>query len=85
VLNLGLEGVMLMGGFAGFATAYAIQHAPGGESLMGASHVAAMLVSMLAGAGMGLILAFLSVTLRANQVISSVILVILGQGLSTYF
>src|SRR5260221_8019720 len=34
---------------------------------------------------MGLILAVLVVTLRANQVISSVILVILGQGLTTYF
>ena len=82
VLNLGLEGVMLCGGLAGFAAAYAIQQAD--EQGLFASHVAAVLASLIAGGLMGLILAILAVTLRANQVISSVLLVILGQGLSTY-
>jgi simple sugar transport system permease protein len=85
VLNLGLEGVMLGGGLAGFTVAYAIQNAPGGESALLASHVLAVLAALIAGGLMGFVLAVLVVTLRANQVISSVILVILGQGLTTYF
>jgi len=85
VLNLGLEGLMLGGGFAGFAVAYAIQQLPGGDVMLPISHVAAVLAALVVGGLMGLILAFLCVTLRADQVISSVILVILGQGLTTYF
>jgi general nucleoside transport system permease protein len=84
VLNLGLEGLMLMGGFAGFTIAYAIQQLPGGDGMVPISHVAAVLLALIVGGLMGLILAFLCVTLRADQVISSVILVILGQGLTTY-
>ncbi len=75
VLNLGLEGVMLGGGLAGFTVAYALQNAPGGESALLASHLLAVLAALIAGGLMGFILAVLVVTLRANQVISSVILV----------
>src|SRR3954470_7933872 len=78
VLNLGLEGVMLCGGLAGFSVAYAIQNSPGGASLLTVSHISAMVAAALTGAVMGLILAVLCVTLRANQVIGSVVLVILG-------
>ncbi len=85
VLNLGLEGLMLMGGFAGFTVAYGIQQLPGGDTMVPISHVAAVVLALVVGGLMGLILAFLCVTLRADQVISSVILVILGQGLTTYF
>src|SRR5262249_51196977 len=83
VLNLGLEGIMLGGGLAGFTVAYAIQQTPDPSIFI--SHVAAVGAGLLIGGLMGLILAVLCVTLRADQVISSVILVILGQGLSTYF
>jgi general nucleoside transport system permease protein len=84
VLNLGLEGLMLGGGFAAFTVAYAIQQLPGGDAMLTISHVAAVLSALVVGGLMALILAFLCVTLRADQVISSVILVILGQGLTTY-
>jgi ABC-type uncharacterized transport system permease subunit len=83
VLNLGLEGLMLGGGLAGFTVAYAIQQVP--DSSIPISHIAAVFAALTIGGLMGLLLAFLCITLRADQVISSVILVILGQGLSTYF
>src|SRR5262249_34675840 len=79
VLNLGLEGLMLGGGLAGFTVAYAIQHQPGSSLFV--SHISAVIAALVVGGLMGFILALLCVTLRANQVISSVVLVILGQGL----
>ena len=85
VLNLGLEGVMIMGSVAGFLTAYYLENGPmagaGGEW----SAWLALLAGMLSGVAMGLIMAVLSVTLRADQVISGVTLVVLGHGLAAYF
>ncbi|RIK39381.1 MAG: ABC transporter permease [Chloroflexi bacterium] len=81
VLNLGLEGIMLMGALAGFMTAWHLEQAQVGSTL-------AAWWGLLAGAGagmaMGLIVAVLAVTLRADQVVSSVMVVLLGQGLSSY-
>jgi simple sugar transport system permease protein len=84
VLNLGLEGLMLMGAMTGFVVTWHLENslaAPLNPTL-------AAWLGLLAGAGvgmlMGLILAILAVTLKADQVISSVMLVLLGQGLSAY-
>ncbi len=71
VLNLGIEGIMIVGAFAGFATAY--------ES---GSLVLGLIAAMIAGALLSLIHAFLSVTVGANQVISGVALVAFGTGLA---
>jgi simple sugar transport system permease protein len=80
VLNLGVEGMMLVGAVAGF---WAVQHvgASGGVPLAAAIGVAA-----LAGASMALIHAFLVVTLRANQIVSGLALTIFAgaAGLSSY-
>jgi simple sugar transport system permease protein len=80
VLNLGVEGMMLVGAVAGF---WAVQHvdASGGVPLAAAIGVAA-----LAGALMALIHAFLVVTLRANQIVSGLALTIFAgaAGLSSY-
>jgi simple sugar transport system permease protein len=84
VLNLGLEGMMLMGAMAGFVVAWNLENNP---ALMLEPTLAAwlgLLAGMVAGLLMGLIMTFLAVTLRADQVISSVMLVLLGQGLSAY-
>lgn len=81
VLNLGLEGIMLMGAMAGFVATYQLENAavdPTWAAWIG------LLVGAIAGVGMGLIMALLSVTLKADQVISGVMLVLLGQGLSAY-
>jgi simple sugar transport system permease protein len=72
VLNLGLEGIMLMGALGGFAGAY-----NSGSLWVG------LLVAALVGMVMGLLMAFVSVTARANQVVAGLGITILGGGLST--
>ena len=80
VLNLGVEGMMLVGAVMGF---WAVQrlHAGAGLSLAAAIGVAA-----LAGAAMALIHAFLVITLRASQIVSGLALTIFAgaAGLSSY-
>ncbi|HZY42324.1 MAG TPA: ABC transporter permease, partial [Anaerolineae bacterium] len=80
VLNLGLDGVMVMGGVTGFMAAYYLQSGP----LADVSIWLGLGAGMIAGMLMGLILAVLSVTLRADQVIVSVTLVVFGQGIANY-
>lgn len=71
VLNLGVEGMMLMGAM----TAYGTAHATGNPWL-----------GLLAAAGVGgllaLLHAFVTVTLRADQVVSGLALTFVGTGLS---
>ncbi|MFL5961264.1 MAG: ABC transporter permease [Gaiellaceae bacterium] len=75
VLNLGVEGMMLIGAVMGF---WAVQRT-GSLSL-------AIAVAAIAGASMALIHAFLVVTLRANQIVSGLALTIFAgaAGLSSY-
>jgi general nucleoside transport system permease protein len=80
VLNLGLEGVMAMGGVAGFMVAYFAQSGP----LAGASAWLGLAAGAIAGMAMGLVLCVFAITLRADQVISGVTLVIFGVGLANY-
>jgi ABC-type uncharacterized transport system permease subunit len=84
VLNLGLEGVMLAGGLAGFMGAFYIENLPNGGSLLWFAPWFGIIMGILAGIAMGWIMAVLAVTLRTDQVIASVTLVILGQGVTTY-
>ena len=80
VLNLGVEGMMLVGAVMGFWTVQRV-HGPTSAVLAAAIGVAA-----LAGAAMALIHAFLVVTLRANQIVSGLALTIFAgaAGLSSY-
>ncbi len=80
VLNLGVEGMMLVGAVMGFWTVQRV-HATSSVALIGAIGVAA-----LAGAAMAAIHAFLVVTLRANQIVSGLALTIFAgaAGLSSY-
>ena len=71
VLNLGLEGLMLMGAFTGFVTAYST-----GNLWL------AFFLAMVVGALFALIHAFMSITLKVNQVVSGLALTMLGSGLS---
>src|SRR5215207_7128316 len=61
VLNLGLDGMMLMGAFFAF---YAV--------FVTGSLIIGLLVAMLVGGLMGLAMAFISVTLKAEQGISGI-------------
>lgn len=74
VFNLGLEGIMLMGAFSGFYITYVSQ-----SPLLG------LLAAIVTGGLMGLLMAFVSVTLQAEQGISGIGLSMLGWGLSGLF
>lgn len=73
VLNLGVEGMMLVGAISGFITM-----AKTGSILLAVS------CGMLAGALMSLVFAILTLTLMANQVASGLALTIFGTGLSAF-
>jgi ABC-type uncharacterized transport system permease subunit len=80
VLNLGVEGMMLVGAVMGFWTVQRV-HTTSAVALAAAIGMAA-----LAGAVMAAIHAFLVVTLRANQIVSGLALTIFAgaAGLSSY-
>lgn len=71
VLNLGVDGIMLLGAYAAF---YALITT---ESLM-----LGLLAAMIVGAVMGLLMAFISVTLQAEQGISGIGIYLFGLGMS---
>jgi simple sugar transport system permease protein len=71
VLNLGVEGMMIMGAVAAFAVAYT-----SGNPWLGA------LAGGLAGVAFSLLFGFLTLTLVANQVATGLALTILGLGAS---
>jgi len=71
-LNLGVEGMMLMGAVIGFLV-----------GLTTGNVFAALLGAMVAGAFGGLIFAFLTISLRANQVVTGLALATFGSGFST--
>jgi simple sugar transport system permease protein len=71
VLNLGVDGIMLLSAFSCYFVALRT-----GSDLLG------VVVGMLTGAVLGLLTAFMSVTLRAQQGISGIGVYILGLGLS---
>ncbi|HSQ26618.1 MAG TPA: hypothetical protein VLM80_05790, partial [Anaerolineales bacterium] len=84
ILNLGLEGIMAVGGLAGFMAAYYLENGLlSGQPAMISAWIG-LVAGMIAGAFMGLLMAFLSITLRAEQVISGITLVLLGVGVSDY-
>jgi ABC-type uncharacterized transport system permease subunit len=80
VLNLGVEGMMLVGAVMGFWTVQRV-HANSGLVL-----TLAILVAAFAGTVMSAIHAFLVITLRANQIVSGLALTIFAGavGLSSY-
>jgi ABC-type uncharacterized transport system permease subunit len=71
VLNLGVDGIMLMGAFFSF---YAV--------LTTGSLIAGVIAAILVGALLGLAMAFISVTLKAEQGISGIGLYLFGLGMS---
>lgn len=72
VLNLGVDGIMLVSGFAAF---YVVLHT--GNPWLG------LLAAIIVGLLMGLLMSFISVTLKAEQGISGIGLYIFGLGLSS--
>lgn len=73
VLNLGVDGMMLVGASVGVVTA-----------LQTSSILAAFAAAMASGAVMGAAHAFFAVSVRANQIVAGLTLGILGVGLSSF-
>lgn len=71
VLNLGVEGMMLMGA----VSAYGVAHQTGDPWL-------GLLTAAMVGGLLALLHAFLTITLRADQVVSGLALTFLGTGMS---
>ena len=72
VLNLGVDGIMLVGAFAAFY-----------GTLTTGSLWVGVLVAVVAGLAMGLLMSLISVTLKAEQGISGIGLSLFGLGLSS--
>ncbi len=73
ILNLGIEGMMLMSAVTSFATVYYT-----GNLFLG------ILIAMLVGGVLAAIHAFLSITMRANQVVSGLCITLFGSGMATF-
>lgn len=73
ILNLGIEGMMLMGAVTSFATVYYT-----------GSLFLSILVAMAVGGMLAAIHAFLSVTMRANQVVSGLCITLFGAGMASF-
>ena len=73
IINIGLEGIMLTGCLAGFIGTYYT-----GNIFLG------IISGMVAGAFMGFIMAFLCITLHANQIACGIILNLFSIGLTAF-
>jgi simple sugar transport system permease protein len=73
VQNLGVEGMMLMGALFGYIV-----------DIVTGNIVLAFAAAMLAAMSLALVHAFLSVTLRANQIVSGLAVTLFGSGLTAF-
>ncbi len=74
VINIGIEGQMLLAAFTGFLV-----------NVWTANLLLAVLVGALTGALLGLLLAFMSVTLKIDQIIGGTVINIVAIGLTGFF
>jgi simple sugar transport system permease protein len=74
VMNLGIEGTMLMGSFIAFLVAFWTNSIP-----------LALLAAMLTGAMMSLIMAFMASTMKVDQTVTGLSLNLLASGISLFW
>jgi simple sugar transport system permease protein len=88
IVNIGIEGMMLSGAFAGFLAAGLWQQAFGGDPFGPFGLTTALLVGVLAAIVTSMALsalhAWLSITVAADQIISGVIINVAALGLTGY-
>ena len=83
-LNLGVEGIMYMGGAFGLAGAFYYEKAAGGIGNGPVAIVIAILAAFAAGALASAIYSFLTITLRTNQNVTGLALSIFGTGVGQF-
>ena len=83
-LNLGVPGIMYLGGIAGLIGSFFYE-----ASTTSPSPVVGMLIALVCAFGMaalgGLIFSFLTISLRANQNVTGLTLTIFGGGVANFF
>ncbi len=83
-LNLGVPGIMYLGGIAGLVSAFFYESSTA-EPNQFICVLIAMICAFAASALGGLIYSFLTITLRANQNVTGLTLTIFGSGLANFF
>lgn len=85
-LNLGIPGIMYVGGIGGVIGSFLYENACGDAALNPFLAIAIpLLTSILCSVLMGLIYSFLTVTLRANQNVTGLALTTFGIGIGNFF
>ena len=79
IINIGIEGMMLAGAFAGFVAKTSTNHWPLTVSL-----IFSVAVAVAVGGLMGAIHALFSIRFRMDQIISGTVIIILAFGTSSY-
>ncbi len=74
ILNLGVEGIVLTGAFAGFFVAQQTESLP-----------LALLAAMIGGGLMSLIMVFIAATLKVDQIVTGLALNLLASGITFYW
>jgi ABC-type uncharacterized transport system permease subunit len=80
VVNIGIEGIMLMAAFFGYLTGFALHNTIGS----GPSLAVGIVVAVFVGALIGLVHAWLTVSVRADQIIAGTMMNIAAFGLTGY-
>ena len=83
-MNLGVEGLMFMGGAFGLLGAFTYGNAAGENASGAVAVIIALLCAFAAGMVGSLIFSFLTITLRANQNVTGLALTIFGTGLGQF-
>lgn len=83
-LNLGVPGIMYLGGFAGFASSYYYEKNAENPNAF-VCILLALVCCILASMAGGLIFSFLTITLRANQNVTGLALTTFGMGVANFF
>jgi ABC-type uncharacterized transport system permease subunit len=88
IVNIGIEGMMLMSAFVGFITALIVQGetlpSPGDPFGVTPALIAGVVGAVLAGMAISALHAWLSISVRADQIISGTIINIVALGLTSY-
>ena len=79
-MNLGVEGILFMGGAAGLGGAFYYEKLAGASASPFVALLLAVFFAFLAGALASLLFSFITITLRANQNVTGLALTIFGTG-----
>ena len=84
-LNLGIPGIMYVGGISGVIGSFFYEQAAGGQLNGFLAIMIPILCSLLGSLLMGLLYCFLTVTLRANQNVTGLAMTTFGVGIGNFF